>query len=104
MPKKLMLLMAIVFVVILFGYCAFILAFPKREKTFASFPGFDAYYKANPRRTSSANDSEKELLKKYKPSLFISEGGTAPISFYDDYIANGELRDLRGKILKKKRN
>jgi hypothetical protein len=98
--RKLLILLLLFGVVAISLLFSFFVLLPKREATFASYPGFDAYYAKNPRLNTAASEIEQKLLIKFKPAFFRSKGGTSPISFYDDYIAKGLLKSLSGEVLK----
>jgi hypothetical protein len=85
--------------IILTVVALFLFFFPLKQSTFASFPGFDDYFAVTPRLETAASPKEQDLLEKWRPILYISEGGTAPIDFYRDYIANGSLKRLDGSVV-----
>lgn len=69
------------------------------DGNFSQFPGFDAYFKANPPADALPTQEERALLWRYRPRLFIAEGEDGPIDFYRDYIAHGVLRDGDGDAI-----
>lgn len=60
-------------------------------ETFAQYPGFDAWFAAHPPDPAPPDPAERELLRRYRPHLFVPEGAPGPIDFYRDYIAHGRL-------------
>ncbi len=66
---------------------------------FSQFPGFDAWFSANPPSNQPAGAEQIALLKRYKPRLFIGSGSGRPIRFYEDYIANGTLTARNGEVV-----
>lgn len=63
----------------------------EEEGTFAQYPGFAEYYAANPRSQTPPLQEDRELLRRYRPRLFIGPEQEGPIDFYADYIAHGTL-------------
>jgi len=70
-----------------------------QDGNFSQFPGFDAYFKANPPSDALPTQEERALLWRNRPHLFIAEGEDGPIDFYRDYIGEGELRDGDGALI-----
>jgi len=66
---------------------------------FSQYPGFAAYFAADPPSRDLPSPGERELLRRHRPHLFIAEGADEPIDFYADYIAAGTLYDGNGAIL-----
>jgi hypothetical protein len=66
---------------------------------FSQYPGFDAWFAANPPSNTPASAEQLALLERYKPRLYVSEQSGPPVRFYEDYIANGELRSGDGKAI-----
>jgi len=66
---------------------------------FSQFPGFDAWFAANPPSNQPATAEQLALLERFKPRLYLSGQSGQPVRFYEDYIANGELRTNDGKII-----
>ncbi len=69
------------------------------KKTAASFsqePAFVAYFNANPPVDAAPTAADRNLLERWRPRIFLSPENARPISFYDDYIAFGELRGGAG--------
>ena len=66
---------------------------------FSQYPGFAAYFKANPPSLHLPSLADQELLNKHRPRFFLSAGQEGPIDFYKDYIANGTLRSRDGQII-----
>ncbi|PWQ97887.1 hypothetical protein [Leucothrix arctica] len=71
--------------------CVFVSACSQKETLFSEFPGFDSYLEKNKPSDALPTVSEQGLLKQYRPRVFLAEGQTRFIDFYDDYIANGAL-------------
>lgn len=70
---------------------AFLTACGEEDGTFAQYPGFAEYYTANPRSSEPPSSEDRELLRRYRPRLFIGADQEGPIGFYADYIAHGTL-------------
>lgn len=66
---------------------------------FSQYPGFDAWFAANPPSSQAANAEQVALLERFKPRLFVSSESKPPVRFYEDYIANGELRSNDGTVI-----
>ena len=66
---------------------------------FSQYPGFDEWYAANPPVTDGPTEDEQTLLARFQPRLFIAKESGRPISFYDDYIAHGQLFDSNGQLI-----
>ncbi len=60
-------------------------------ETFARYPGFDAWFAANPPDPQRPALEERELLQRHRPLLHIPTDHPGPIDFYRDYIAHGTL-------------
>ncbi len=60
---------------------------------FSQHPGFRQWYSANPPAENEASVAERALLERYRPRLHLPASAEGPISFYDDYIAQGALYD-----------
>lgn len=69
------------------------------EGSFADYPGFAAYYAANPPTASAPDAEERALLARHRPRIFLPEGNEGPIDFYRDYVAHGTLVDENGGTL-----
>ncbi|MGH9576701.1 MAG: hypothetical protein ACRD3R_04610, partial [Terriglobales bacterium] len=69
------------------------------EGNFSLYPGFAKYFAEHPRRTVAATPEEQTLLERWRPRLWVGPGQEDPISFYQDYIAQGRLYDAQGKLL-----
>lgn len=54
-------------------------------------PGFKQYFAANPPAQQLPNQQEQQLLKNYRPRIYLAKNQTRFIDFYTDYIAQGEL-------------
>lgn len=60
-------------------------------ETFARYPGFDAWFAANPPDPQRPAPEERALLQRHRPLLHIPADHPGPIDFYRDYIAHGTL-------------
>lgn len=69
------------------------------DTNFSQFPGFDAWYAANPPLETVPTASEQALLVRHRPRVFLPEGHVGPIDFYRDYIAHGELVGGSGALI-----
>jgi hypothetical protein len=69
------------------------------EGNFSQFPGFAEYYADNPRSEAPPSSEEQRVLLQYRPRLFVGPDEEGPVSFYDDYVANGTLYDADGRII-----
>lgn len=74
----------------------------QRPTNFSQFPGFSAYFAANPPSSALPSATEKALLETYRPRLFVATGQEGPIDFYRDYIGHGTLSDGKGTVLSRK--
>jgi hypothetical protein len=63
------------------------------DGNFSQYPGFAAWYAANPPSEALPDAAGQALLERFKPQIFLPEGNEGPIDFYRDYIAQGRLRD-----------
>jgi hypothetical protein len=63
------------------------------EGNFSQYPGFAEWYAANPPEDASPDASERALLERYRPRVFLPAGHEGPIDFYRDYVAAGRLYD-----------
>jgi len=84
--------------ILLIPLVAILSACANGEQNFSQFPGFSEYFQKNVPRTQAANATEKALLEKYKPKIFIASDQATPIDFYADYIGNGKLL-VDGKLV-----
>ena len=64
---------------------------------FSQEPGFAAWYAAHPPSSTLPGAADQALLRRYQPRIFVAEGEDGPISFYDDYIAEGTLAHGDGR-------
>ena len=72
---------------------------PAGETNFSQYPGFAAYFAANPRTVAVPSASDRTLLERYRPRLYIVDGAPSPIRFYEDYVAQGRLIDRDGAVI-----
>ena len=59
------------------------------EGNFSQYPGFAAWYAANPPEDAPPDAAERALLERYRPRVFLPAGHVGPIDFYRDYVAEG---------------
>jgi len=97
--RKVYLLITAIALLLAATVIAVLVFLPKQQSTFAAYPKFEDYFAQHPRSNSAASANDRELLEKFRPLFFRSKGGSRPISFYDDYIANGRLLDVKGNVL-----
>lgn len=69
------------------------------SRNFSQYPGFDAWYAANPPSTQLPSPEEQALLAKHRPRFFLGRGQTPFIDFYRDYVAHGTLRSEAGDVI-----
>ena len=69
------------------------------EGNFSQYPGFAEYFAAFPPRETLPSAQEQMLLQRHRPRLFLPSPHPGLISFYDDYIAQGHLKNASGDIL-----
>lgn len=61
---------------------------------FSQYPGFRDWYAAHPPAESPPDETDRALLARYRPRLFVDRESEGPIGFYEDYVAEATL--LRG--------
>ena len=64
--------------------------------TFADIDGFAQLRAADPAADTPPTAAEQALLNRHRPRLFVPRTHPGPVSFYDDYIAQGRLFDADG--------
>ena len=71
------------------------------DVNFSQYPGFDAYFAANPPSEALSSEADRALLTRYRPRLFIGDASETdpPIRFYEDYIAQGRLLARDGSLI-----
>lgn len=69
------------------------------DANFSQYPGFSEHFGAHPRRTEPASPREQSQLVRYRPRLWVGPDEEGPISFYGDYIAQGNLYEGRGTLV-----
>ena len=74
----------------------------RRAVNFSQYPGFREWYSANPPTEAAASADDRALLERYRPRLFLPAGSEGPISFYEDYIAQGVLYDREEKPISRR--
>jgi hypothetical protein len=68
-----------------------------RPGNFSQYPGFAAYFAAHPPAHELPSATDSDLLRRYRPRLWLPAGHPGPIDFYVDYIAAGRLTDGAGR-------
>jgi len=63
-----------------------------RDTNFSQYPGFAAYFAANPPAAEPPAAADRALLQRFRPRTWLPAGHEGPIDFYADYIAQGRLR------------
>ena len=66
---------------------------------FSQHPGFADWYAAYPPQHALPNATERALLERYRPRVFLPQRHEGPIEFYRDYVAKGRLYDARGELI-----
>ncbi len=66
---------------------------------FSQFSGFREYFAENPPSHELPAADEQALLERYRPRFMLPKGHAGLIGFYEDYIAQGKLRDAEGIVL-----
>jgi hypothetical protein len=66
---------------------------------FSQSPGFGEYFAAHPRVADPPAPEEQALIGRYHPRYFLASGQPAPVDFYADYVAHGDLRDETGRVV-----
>lgn len=64
--------------------------------TFADVEGFEQIRQASPASDDPPSAAEQALLRRHQPRLYLPNDHPGPISFYDDYVAQGRLYDPDG--------
>ncbi|MDN3519483.1 hypothetical protein QWY84_17895 [Aquisalimonas lutea] len=67
------------------------------EANFSQHPGFARYLEARPPSDAPPSARERRWLEAFRPRFHVPPAETGPISFYDDYIAEGSLYDGSGE-------
>lgn len=60
-------------------------------RNFSQFPGFKEHFDNYPRRREAAAPAERALLHRHRPRIYLPPNHRGPVSFYDDYVAEGTL-------------
>ena len=84
---------------VLLGIACLVAGCTAPDTNFSQFPGFDTYLEAHPPGSALPDDSERALLERFRPRLFVAVGQSAPVDFYRDYIRPGVLRTGAGQVL-----
>ncbi len=87
--------LALVFVAAIGGFSAA----NEGARNFSQDPGFAAYYAASPPSSAPPNETERALLRRFRPHVLLPPDHAGPISFYDDYVAQGALYDGKGRLI-----
>ena len=69
-----------------------------RTGNFSIFPGFAEWRTAYPPSDAIPDETEQQLLLRYRPRFFLPDMGEGPISFYRDYIGQGHLVRADGSV------
>lgn len=69
------------------------------ETNFSQFPGFEDYLREHPPVDATPDRTDRALLQRYRPRLFLSFGQEPPLDFYADYIAQGRLTNEAGNLI-----
>jgi hypothetical protein len=69
------------------------------QHNFSQFPGFAEYFAEHPPSTSVPDAAEQALLRRHRPRFYLPDGHAGLIGFYEDYVAQGVLRDGAGEII-----
>lgn len=64
---------------------------------FSQYPGFAAYFAANPPSISVPAPEDQRLMETFRPRLWLPAGNEGPIDFYRDYVGSGRLFDGEGE-------
>lgn len=67
--------------------------------TFSQLPGFAEHFAAYPRAGARPSASDQALLARHRPRVFLPPKHPGPVSFYDDYIAQGRLIGGDGRTI-----
>jgi len=71
----------------------------RAETNFSQYPGFDAYFAANPPSSELPTPAERLLIERHRPRFFLPRDHAGLIGFYRDYVAASVLRDAGGTII-----
>ncbi len=69
------------------------------SRNFSQYPGFDAWYAANPPSDELPSPLERALLDKHKPRFYLRDGQTGLTDFYTGYVAKGTLSSGSGELI-----
>jgi hypothetical protein len=72
---------------------------PPTEHNFSQYPGFAEYFAANPPSDRLPDADERALLERHRPRFHLPADHAGLIGFYEDYLAQGELRDGEGTVV-----
>ncbi len=67
--------------------------------TLSQFPGFAEHFATYPRPATLPSAADQALLARHRPRVFQPPGHVGPVSFYDDYIAQGRLTGGDGRAI-----
>ena len=68
-------------------------------RNFSQSPGFKRHFAERPRRRDAASAAEQDLLRRHSPRIYVPPGHAGPVSFYDDYVAEGTLTAGDGSLV-----
>jgi hypothetical protein len=73
----------------------------KDYHSFADRPGFTQYYqdRCQDQDLQTPENSDIELLKRFRPRIVLAPGGLYPVDFYRDYLPNTVMRSWPDKKL-----
>ena len=71
------------------------------SRNFSQYPGFEAWYAANPPSDALPSRQDQALLDKHKPRFYLRNGQTGFTDFYSGYVAKGTLRSGSGELISK---
>lgn len=69
------------------------------DANFSQHPGFERYLEKHPPPGEPPTTPERRWLEAFRPRFHVPRTETGPISFYDDYIAEGRLYDGSGEFV-----
>ena len=72
---------------------------PLEEHNFSQYPGFEEYFAAHPAGEALPTAAEIALLRRFRPRFFLPKSHEGLVSFYDDFISRGILRDGEGRVI-----
>jgi len=73
----------------------------KGDRNFSQYPGFAEYFEKHPPGHELPLEEDRTLLAHFRPRFFVPDG-QKPIDFYRDYIAQGILKDAKGRVISRR--